>query len=83
MLAEFQRMHRQLCGTIDGFIDIREYKQGSGYWTISLIITEFEDSEIVANHEVEWHNYCNTHNDERERENEAKLAEFKEKFNLK
>lgn len=83
VLAEFQRMHRQLCGTINGFVDTREYKQGSRYWTISLFITEFADSEIVAKHEVAWRNYCDTHTAGDERENEAVLAEFKEKFNLK
>ena len=83
VLAEFQRMHRQLCGTVKGFVTIQEYNQdGSNYWRISLSITEFADGDIVAKHEVDWRNYS-SHATADERENEAKLAEFKEKFNLK
>lgn len=82
VLAEFQRMHRQLCGTVKGFIEVREYN-ASGMWSIRLCVTKFESGEIVAKDEVEWENYRTTHNEGQERENEAKLAEFKEKFNLK
>lgn len=82
VLAEFQRMHKQLCGTVKGFINVQEYN-ASGMWAVKLQVTEFEGYEIVAKDEAEWDNYRNSHNEGQERENEAKLAEFKEKFNLK
>lgn len=82
VLAEFQRMHRQLCGTVEGFVEVEEYN-AMGMWAIKLHVTRFENSEIVANDRVEWDNYCTTHSEKNERENEATLAEFKEKFNLK
>lgn len=82
VLAEFQRMHGQLCGTINGFIEVREYNS-TGMWSIRLHVTKFENREIVAKDEVEWDNYRTGHSKECERENEEKLAAFKERFNLK
>lgn len=75
-------MHRQLCGTVNGFVDVREYN-ALGMWSIRLCVTKLENGKIVANDAVEWENYRNSHDEGQERENEEKLAEFKEKFNLK
>ena len=86
MLAEFQRMHRQLCDKFGhGIIAVSAYDQGNGYWSVEIHVSRWSD-ELNAHdvwEEAKWVNYGNTHNDERERENEARLAEFKEKFNLK
>lgn len=84
VLAEFQRMHRQLCGKVPGFIDLTEYHSDNNcMWSIKLVITEFQDGKITAKSSVEWENYCETHGESIEDENLAALAEFKKKFNLK
>jgi hypothetical protein len=83
VLAEFQRMHRQLCGKVRGFVVVQEYNGDDfAYWCIKMQVTKFNDKEIEARNEVEWTHYSRQ-SEEQERENEAVLAEFKEKFNLK
>lgn len=84
VLAEFQRMHRQLCGKVPGFIDLVEYyRDNNRMWSIQLVITEFKDGKITARSSVVWENFCETHGEQIEDENLAALAEFKKKFNLK
>ena len=82
VLAEFQRMHRQLCETVKGFVEVKSYNS-PGMWEIEIHVTEFEGKEIVGTSKAVWDNYKNIHHEDVEAENEAKLAEFKEKFNLK
>ena len=84
VLAEFQRMHRQLCGKVPGFIDLVEYySDNNRMWSIQLVITEFKDGKITARSSVVWENFCETQENEDERNNESALDEFKKKFNIK
>ena len=82
VLAEFQRMQKQLCETVKGFVDVKSYNT-TGMWEIEIHVTEFEGKDIVGTSKVAWDNYKDIHSEVIEAENEAKLAEFKEKFNLK
>ena len=82
VLAEFQRMQKQLCETIVGFVEVKSYN-APGMWEIEIHVTEFEGKEIVGTSKVAWDNYRDFHNEDIEAKNEKLLAEFKEKFNLK
>lgn len=82
VLAEFQRMQKQLCGKVRGFVVVQEYNgEDFAYWCIKMLVAKFNGQEIEEREEVEWTHYRQS--EEQERENEAVLAEFKEKFNLK
>lgn len=87
MLAEFQHMQNQMFDKFgQGAIEVRAYDQGTGYWSVSILVTRL--NEDMTGHEVwesvEWRNYGGPlHDEETERDNEAQLAEFKKKFNLK
>lgn len=80
VLAEFQRMQKQLI--CDGSVDVRVYCNGK-YWTVSVEKMTFTHKNEIETHDwVEWTHYsCQDEVDEQE--NEAKLAAFKEKLNLK
>ena len=86
VLAEFQRMQKQLYGKFGrGTIDVNAYDQGNGYWSVSIRVSRWSD-ELNAHdvwEEVKWTNYGATHCDDYDADNENRLAEFKEKFNLK
>jgi len=83
VLAEFQRMQNQLCDKVRGFVVVQEHNgYDFAYWCIKIQVTTFKGLEIEARDEVEWTHYS-CQGEENERENEAVLAEFKEKFNLK
>ena len=80
VLAEFQRMQRQLI--CDGSVEVRVYQDGN-YWAIKLTRSTFTvGCEIDSYHFVEWTHYS-VQDEEDEQEQEKLLAEFKEKFNLK
>ena len=87
VLAEFQRMQNQMWGTFgQGAIEVRAYDQGTGYWSVTILVSRL--NEETKKHDVwesiEWRNYGGTlHDEETEQENEAKVNEFKKKFNLK
>ena len=82
VLAEFQRMQNQLCGKVRGFVVVQEYNgEDFAYWCIKMLVTKFNDQVIEERDEVEWTHFSKS--EEQERENEAVLAEFKKKFNLK
>ena len=87
VLAEFQRMQNQMYGTFgQGAIEVRAYDQGNGYWSVTILVTRLNES--MKKHDVwesvEWRNCGGTlHDEETEQENEAKVNEFKKKFNLK
>lgn len=86
VLAEFQRMQNKMWGTFgQGAIEVRAYDQGNGYWSVTILVTRLnEHMKHDVWESVEWRNYgVKLHDEETEQENEAKLAEFKEKFNLK
>ena len=85
VLAEFQRMQKQLCGKFGrGIIDVKTYDQGNGYWSVSIHVSRL--SENGKEHEV-WEDAKWTHyglqDEENEAENEKELAAFKEKLNIK
>ena len=82
VLAEFQRMQNQLCETVKGFVTVKSYN-APGMWEIEICVTEFEGHDIVGTSKAVWDNYKDIHSEDVEADNEAKLAEFKEKFNLK
>lgn len=80
VLAEFQRMQKQLMG--EGIVEVNVYCDG-GYWAIKVQKVTFTNNhEIKTRDYVEWTHYS-SQDEEDEQNNEAKLAEFKEKFNLK
>lgn len=87
VLAEFQRMQNQMWGTFGyGAIEVRAYDQGNGYWSVTILVSRLnvETRKHDVWESVEWRNYGERlHGEDVEAENEAKLAEFKEKFNLK
>ena len=83
VLAEFQRMQNQMSGKVRGFVAVQEYNGDDfAYWCIKMQVTKFNDQVIEERDDVEWTHYSRQ-SEEQERENEAVLAEFKEKFNLK
>lgn len=82
VLAEFQRMQKQLCETVKGFVEVKSY-EAPGMWEIEIHVTEFEGKDIVGTSKVAWDNYKDIHHEDIEAKNEKLLAEFKEKFNLK
>ena len=83
VLAEFQRMQNQMCGKFRRFVEVREYNGDDfAYWCIKMQVTKFYGEVLVGRDEVEWTHYSRQ-SEEAERENEAVLAAFKERFNLK
>lgn len=80
VLAEFQRMQKQLMG--EGIVEVYVYCDG-GYWAIKVQKVTFTDNQEVKTRDyVEWTHYS-SQNEEQERENEKLLDEFKEKLNIK
>lgn len=80
VLAMYQRMQRQI--VIDGHVEVVVCKD-EAYWMIRIqVVTFTENCEIRTRDYAEWTHYS-YQREETERENEKKVAEFKERFGLK
>ena len=81
VLAEFQRMQNQMFdGVMDGIVHVDTYNDGKN-WTVSITRTTFKKDHTVEEWDkCEWEHFYSVGD---EAKNEANLAEFKKKFNIK
>ena len=85
VLAEFQRMQKQLYGKFGfGSFDVSAYDGGDGYWSVRILVSRWSEERDTHDvwEQVEWNHYS-TQNERNEQNNEEILKAFKEKFNLK